>query len=74
MSHEIRTPLNGIIGLLYLMRRHVQERKNAQMLDWIDKADTTSKYLLSLVNDILDMSKIQAGKVDWWRSRLCWKT
>ena len=64
MSHEIRTPLNGIIGLLYLMRRHVQERKNAQMLDWIDKADTTSKYLLSLVNDILDMSKIQAGKVE----------
>lgn len=63
MSHEIRTPLNGIIGLLYLMRRHVQE-KNAQMLDWIDKADTTSKYLLSLVNDILDMSKIQAGKVE----------
>ncbi len=66
MSHEIRTPLNGVVGLLYLMQTHISEPKVdfAQMKDWIDKAYSSTNYLISLVSDILDMSKIEAGKLN----------
>lgn len=62
MSHEIRTPLNGIIGLNYLMQQNLEHPD--RLVDYLDKSDATAKYLLSLVNDVLDMSKLQAGKVD----------
>lgn len=62
MSHEIRTPLNGIIGLNHLMQLNIKSPD--KLADYLAKADSTAKYLLSLVNDILDMSKLQAGKVD----------
>ena len=62
MSHEIRTPLNGIIGLNHLMERHVDDA--AAMSDYVNRLGKAAQYLLSLVNDILDMSKLQAGKVD----------
>jgi PAS domain S-box-containing protein len=60
MSHEIRTPLNAIVGLNYLMRRDGVTPEQAARLDKIDGA---SKHLLSLINDILDLSKIEAGQV-----------
>jgi PAS domain S-box-containing protein len=60
MSHEIRTPLNAIVGLNYLMRRDGVTPEQAARLDKIDGA---SKHLLSLVNDILDLSKIEAGQI-----------
>ncbi len=63
MSHEIRTPLNGVIGLLHLMKTHVKDNDTEQMSTWIEKAHDTANYLLSLVSDILDMSKLQAGKL-----------
>lgn len=62
MSHEIRTPLNGIVGLNHLMQQNLDDPD--KMRDYLGKSDSTAKYLLSLVNDILDMSKLQAGKVD----------
>ena len=62
MSHEIRTPLNGIIGLNHLMERHVDDA--TAMRDYVKRLGKAAQYLLSLVNDILDMSKLQAGKVD----------
>lgn len=62
MSHEIRTPLNGIIGLNHLMERHVDDA--TAMRDYVNRLGKAALYLLSLVNDILDMSKLQAGKVD----------
>ena len=62
MSHEIRTPLNGIIGLNHLMERHVDDA--TAMRDYVNRLGKAAQYLLSLVNDILDMSKLQAGKVD----------
>ena len=62
MSHEIRTPLNGIIGLNHLMQKNLDAPD--RLRDYLGKSDSTAKYLLSLVNDILDMSKLQAGKVD----------
>ena len=61
MSHEIRTPMNGIIGMLTLaqgqLRGHSAE-------NYIIKAEQLSKYLLSVINDILDMSRIEAGKIE----------
>ncbi len=62
MSHEIRTPLNGIIGLGHLMSTHLDDRK--AMGEYVNKLGKVANYLLSLVNDILDMSKLQAGKVE----------
>lgn len=62
MSHEIRTPLNGIIGLNHLMQENNQNPEKLE--EYLIKSDSTAKYLLSLVNDILDMSKLQAGKIE----------
>ena len=65
MSHEIRTPLNGMVGLNYLIINSIDEpEKHEQVKEWLKKSHDTAKYLLSLVNDVLDMSKLQAGKVD----------
>ncbi len=65
MSHEIRTPLNGLIGLNHLMMSRIGDPiQEEQVKDWLRKSHSTANYLLSLVNDVLDMSKLQAGKVD----------
>ena len=60
MSHEIRTPLNAIIGLTHLLRRGGVTTEQLVRLDNIDAA---GRHLLSLINDILDLSKIEAGRV-----------
>ena len=62
MSHEIRTPMNGIIGMLTLAKSKVKEDK--QVISYLDKAEELSGHMLSLINDILDMSRIEAGKVE----------
>jgi signal transduction histidine kinase/ActR/RegA family two-component response regulator len=59
MSHEIRTPMNGIIGMANILRREGVTSKQAQRLDTID---TSAQHLLSVINDVLDISKIEAGK------------
>lgn len=65
MSHEIRTPLNGVLGLVHLIRKNIIEGgPREQVLDWLDKSELTANYLLALINDILDMSKLRAGKID----------
>jgi len=58
MSHEIRTPMNAIMGLSYLLRRDGVTPHQAERLDKIDGA---SRHLLAIINDILDLSKIEAG-------------
>ena len=64
MSHEIRTPLNGLIGMNHLIMVHIDdESQKPQIKEWLKKSNSTANYLLSLVNDILDLSKLQAGKV-----------
>lgn len=60
MSHEIRTPLNGIIGALHLLKETVKEENNLQ---FINMALSNAESLLSLLNDLLDLSKIEAGSV-----------
>jgi signal transduction histidine kinase/CheY-like chemotaxis protein len=61
MSHDIRTPLNGIIGLTYLAQ---EKNTSPEVADDLRKIDTSSKFLLSLINDILDMSKAEASKIE----------
>ncbi len=60
MSHEIRTPMNAIIGLTHLMQRAGATPEQA---DRLSKIDNASRHLLSIINDILDLSKIEAGKL-----------
>jgi signal transduction histidine kinase/ActR/RegA family two-component response regulator len=59
MSHEIRTPLNAITGMAYLIRRSGVTPKQAERLDEIE---TAGKHLLEIINAVLDLSKIEAGK------------
>ena len=62
MSHEIRTPMNGIIGMLTLAEGKMETSHPAYQ--YLERADELSDHLLSLINDILDMSRIEAGKVE----------
>lgn len=62
MSHEIRTPINGIIGMLALARGQIKGEPVVE--GYLQKADDLSKHLVALVNDILDMSRIEAGKIE----------
>lgn len=62
MSHEIRTPMNGIIGMLTLAESKLE--KDNPAMQYLEKVDELSDHLLSLINDILDMSRIEAGRVE----------
>ncbi len=61
MSHEIRTPMNAIIGMAELA---MYEQPKAEVGDYLSKINSSSQYLLSLINDILDMSRIESGKFE----------
>lgn len=62
MSHDMRTPMNGIIGMTTLAEAHVDDKY--KVLDCLDKIAASSKHLLSLINEVLDMSWIESGEVD----------
>ena len=61
ISHEIRTPINGIIGMAYLMLR---TKLNAKQSDYTHKIRSSAENLLEIINDVLDISKLEAGKVN----------
>lgn len=61
ISHEIRTPINGIIGMAYLMLR---TKLNAKQNDYTHKIRSSAENLLEIINDVLDISKLEAGKVN----------
>ncbi len=61
MSHDIRTPMNAIIGFTNLANMHLDDKEQAK--DYLDKIMQSSNHLLSLINDVLDMSRIESGKV-----------
>ncbi len=60
MSHEIRTPLNSIIGLTHIAS---ESDDPGRIKEYLDQVSTSSKHLLSIINDILDLSRIEAGKM-----------
>ncbi len=60
MSHEIRTPMNAIIGFAHLLRKEIKQTSHQ---DKLDKIVTSGKYLLGIINDILDLSKIEAERL-----------
>lgn len=64
MSHELRTPLNAIIGYSELMIEDKTTSSEAQKLQDLNNISSSGHHLLSLINDILDISKIEAGKVE----------
>ena len=64
MSHELRTPLNAVIGLTEMLKEDAEDDENEDYLEPLDRIHNASKHLLTLINDILDLSKIEA---EWWR-------
>ncbi len=61
MSHDIRTPMNAIIGFTSLASAHIGEPELVQ--DYLEKISASSSHLLSLINDVLDMSRIESGRI-----------
>lgn len=64
MSHELRTPLNAIIGYSEMLLEDAQESELAGFAADLERISSAGKHLLTLINDILDLSKIEAGKMD----------
>ncbi|MDO4182259.1 MAG: response regulator [Coriobacteriia bacterium] len=63
MSHDIRTPMNGIIGMTAIAAAHIDDKE--RVADCLQKINGASGHLLSLINEVLDMSKIESGKIDF---------
>ncbi len=61
MSHDIRTPMNAILGMTTLAKKHIDEK--TRVLDALNKIETAGGHLLSLINDVLDMSRINSGRM-----------
>ncbi len=64
MSHELRTPLNAIIGYSEMLQEEAEDLEYADIIPDLEKIRTAGKHLLALINDILDLSKIEAGKME----------
>jgi signal transduction histidine kinase/CheY-like chemotaxis protein len=64
MSHELRTPLNAIIGFSDILRTRLAGRLSEKEQKFVDNIHSSGEHLLGLVNDILDLSKIEAGRME----------
>jgi signal transduction histidine kinase/DNA-binding response OmpR family regulator/HAMP domain-containing protein len=64
MSHELRTPLNAIIGYSEILKEEAQDQGLSEFLPDLDRIESAGRHLLGVINDILDLSKIEAGKMD----------
>jgi len=64
MSHELRTPLNAIIGYSEIIHDDVNDKNLESIIDDANKITTAGKHLLSLINNVLDLSKIEAGRME----------
>jgi len=64
MSHELRTPLNAVIGFSEVLTQGIFGEVNAKQKEYLEDILSSGKHLLSLINDILDLSKIEAGRME----------
>ena len=69
MSHELRTPLNAVIGFAEVLRAKMAGEVNEKQAEYLDDIREAGEHLLSLINDILDLSKIEAGRMELELSR-----
>ncbi len=69
MSHDIRTPMNGIVGMTAIAQANIKD--TARVTDCLAKIALSSKHLLGLINDVLDMSKIESGKLSLNKYQIC---
>ncbi|PJZ69475.1 PAS domain-containing sensor histidine kinase [Leptospira perolatii] len=64
MSHELRTPLNGIIGFSELLADEIPGPLNPKQKEYLEDVLSSGRHLLKLINDVLDLTKVEAGKMD----------
>ena len=64
MSHELRTPLNAVIGYSEMLIEDAEDQGQTDLVPDLNRINAAGKHLLTLINDILDLSKIEAGKMD----------
>ncbi|HEV8433220.1 MAG TPA: ATP-binding protein, partial [Thermoanaerobaculia bacterium] len=64
MSHELRTPMNAIIGFSEILAERLHDRIDAKYLGFLQSILSSGQHLLSIINDILDLSKVEAGKME----------
>ena len=64
MSHELRTPLNAIVGFSQVLKEQLFGQVNEKQAEYLDDILSSADHLLALINDILDLSKVEAGQVE----------